>query len=102
MVPHIPHGAHAAAKRQQEIIGAFRRTNATSAGGAKTLAELGLKEDQALQRMQRAEVVRALPGGRYYLDEDRLKDVKAQQARYGLIFAFIVLLIIVIVLALRA
>jgi hypothetical protein len=45
--------------------------------------------------------VRALPDGRLYLDEDRLRELNATAARIGLTVAFVVFLIIVIVLALR-
>lgn len=101
MIPHVPVHHIAAGHRRQELIKAFRNASATSLGGARTLAQLSIKEDATLRRLMKQEVVRALPDGRYYLDENRLGDLNATGARVGLIVAIIVFLIIVIVLALR-
>jgi len=101
MVPHVPVHVIAAGHQRQRIFEAFRKVEATAAGGARTLAELAITEDDALRRLRKDGVVRELPGGRLYLDEDRLQEMNATAARIGLTFAFIVFLIIVVVLALR-
>lgn len=101
MVPHVPVHAIAAGRQRQRILEAFRKVEATAPGGARRLAELAVKDDDALRRLKKEEVVRALPDGRLYLDEDRLREMNATAARIGLTVAFVVVLIIVIVLALR-
>jgi hypothetical protein len=99
--PHVPiHGARAAARRRQ-IASAFRGAGAVSARAARTLAELALAQDAVLRRMRDTDVVRRLPGDRYYLDEDRLRDQRAHAARIGLTVAFAVFVAIVLVLALN-
>jgi len=101
MVPHVPVHAIAAGRQRQKILEAFRKVEATAPGGARPLAELAIKDDDALRRLKKEEIVRTLPDGRLYLDEERLRKANAKAARIGLTVAFVVFLIIVIVLALR-
>jgi hypothetical protein len=101
MVPHVPVHVIAAGHRRQAVIKAFQKASAASAGGARTLAELSLKDDGTLRGLMKQEVVRTLPDGRFYLDEGRLGDLNALNARIGLSVALVIFLIIVIVLALR-
>lgn len=101
MVPHVPTHAIAAGHRRQQLIKAFQQASATSAGGARTLADLSIKDDATLQRLMKQEVVRRLPDGRVYLDEERLGELNAFGARISLTIALVVFVIIVIVLALR-
>lgn len=101
MVPHVPVHAIAAGHRRQQLIKTFQKASATSAGGARTLAELSLEDDATLRSLMKQEVVRTLPDGRFYLDDDRLGELNALGARIGLTVALVVFLIIVIVLALR-
>ncbi len=104
-VPVIHGSRHHELDDRREIVQAFRKAQALSAGSARTASELALgKLEQAkmFARLQRWEIVRSIPGGRYYLDEDRLKEMNAHLARIGLTVAFVVFLIIVVVLALRS
>ena len=101
MVPHVPIHTIAAGQHRRQLIETFRNASATSAGGALTLAQLSIKDDAALQRLMKQEVVRRLTDGRFYLDEGRLGELNALGARIGLTVAIVVFLIIVIVLALR-
>lgn len=101
MVPHVPVHAIVAGQRRQKIIQAFREIEATSPGGARQLAGLAIKDDETLRRLKKEEVVRTLPDGRLYLDEDRLREANARAARIGLTVAFIVFLIVVVILALQ-
>jgi len=86
---------------KRRIVQAFRKAQAISAGSARTASDLALGQLEQVKmfaRLQHWEIVRSLPGGRYYLDEDRLKEANATVARIGLTVAFVVVLIIVIVL----
>jgi hypothetical protein len=89
---------------RRRIVQAFRKAQAVSAGSARTASALALgplEQVKMFARLQHWEIVRSLPGGRYYLDEDRLKEANVTVARIGLTVAFVVFLIIVTVLALR-
>ena len=101
MVPHVPIHSMAAAQQRQNVIRAFRKVEATAPGGARPLADLAIKDDDALRRLKKNGVVRALPDGRVYLDEEQLREMYAKAARIGLTVGFIVFLIIIVVLALR-
>jgi hypothetical protein len=101
MVPHVPTHLIAAGQQRQKVIQAFRSVEATAPGGARTIAELAIKDDDTLRRLRKQGVIRSLPDGRIYLDDDRLREQNATAARIGLTIAFIIFLIIVVVLALR-
>ena len=101
MVPHVPIHSAAAARQRQKVLEAFRNVEAIAPGGARPLAELGLTDDAALRRLKKSEIVRELPDGRFYLDEDRLREMNALGLRIGLTVLFVVFLILVVVLALR-
>lgn len=47
----------------------FREAGATSPESSKSLADLGLEPSRTLARLQRRDLIRELPDGRYYLDE---------------------------------
>jgi hypothetical protein len=95
------HVAAKNAKDRRRVLGAFRRAQAVSPAGAQTLASLALEEDRMFRRLRDDDVIRSAGGARFYLDEQRLAEVNAQNARLGLLFAAIVAMVIVLVLLLR-
>ncbi len=59
-----------ARRAQADLLERFRVSDATAAGRAQTLNQLGLEGSRFLDRFQSAGVIREAPGGgRYYLDE---------------------------------
>lgn len=59
------------ARAEAELLERFRISDATAAGRAQTLNQLGLEGSRYLDRFQSAGVIRQAPGGggQYYLDE---------------------------------
>lgn len=55
--------------REKKVVRAFREANAVSADSARTLDQLGLREDRAVGRLKRRSVLQEGQGGRLYLDE---------------------------------
>jgi hypothetical protein len=67
-------------ERRRRILMAFRQHGATSPEKAMTSGQLGLPPqfDEFMgRRGEGAGVIVALPGGRYYLDEARLREIRA-------------------------
>jgi hypothetical protein len=59
-----------ARRAEADLLERFRVSDATAAGRAQTLSQLGLEGSGYLDRLQSAGVIRQDPGGgRYYLDE---------------------------------
>lgn len=60
-----------ARRAEADLLERFRVSDATAAGRAQTLSQLGLEGSRFLDRFQSAGVIREDPGGggRYYLDE---------------------------------
>lgn len=62
--------AASARRAEADLLERFRVSDATAAGRAQTLSQLGLEGSRFLDRFQSAGVIRHDPGGgRYYLDE---------------------------------
>ena len=71
--------------RLQEIIRKFREKGATSPEKAMTIQELGLppRFEQAMHRRLGQTGIFVEVNGKYYLNEDRLKQIQEQRAQRG-------------------
>ena len=54
--------------RERKIAATFRDASATSPETARSLADLGLRDDLAASRLRRRGVLRETKDGRYYFD----------------------------------
>ena len=72
-------------RRLQEIIEKFRQKGATSPEKALALEELGLPSrfEQAMQRRLGQTGIFVEINGKYYLNEDRLKQIQQERANAG-------------------
>jgi hypothetical protein len=72
-------------RRLQEIIQKFREKGATSPEKALTIQELGLppRFEQAMHRRLGQTGIFVEVNGKYYLNEERLKQIQEQRARGG-------------------
>ena len=72
-------------RRLQEIIEKFRQNGATSPEKAMTIQELGLppRFEQAMHRRLGRSGIFVETNGKYYLNEDRLKQIQEQRAKMG-------------------
>jgi hypothetical protein len=73
-------------RRLHGIIEQFRQKGATSPEKALTLQELGLppRFEQAMHRRLGQKGIFVEINGRYYLNEERLKQIQEQRAKGGL------------------
>jgi hypothetical protein len=72
-------------RRLQEIIERFRQKGATSPEKAMTLQELGLppRFEEAMHRRLGQSGIFVEANGKYYLNEERLKQIQEQRAKAG-------------------
>ena len=72
-------------RRLQEIIERFRQKGATSPEKAMTIQELGLppRFEEAMHRRLGQSGIFVEVNGKYYLDEERLKQIQEQRAKAG-------------------
>jgi uncharacterized membrane protein len=72
-------------QRLQEIIQKFREKGATSPEKAMTIQELGLppRFEEAMHRRLGQTGIFVEVNGKYYLNEDRLKQIQEQRAQRG-------------------
>ena len=72
-------------RRLQEIVERFRRKGATSPEKAMTLQELGLpaRFEEAMHRRLGQSGIFVETNGKYYLNEERLKQIQEQRAKAG-------------------
>jgi hypothetical protein len=72
-------------KRLQEIVETFRQKGATNPEKAMTLQELGLppRFEQAMHRRLGRLGIFVETNGKYYLNEERLKQIQEQRAKMG-------------------
>jgi hypothetical protein len=72
-------------RRLREIIERFRQKGATSSKKAMTVQELGLPPgfEEAMHRRLGQSGIFVEISGKYYLDEERLKQVQEQRAKMG-------------------
>jgi hypothetical protein len=72
-------------RRLQEIIEKFRQKGATSPEKAMTIQELGLppRFEEAMHRRLGKSGIFVEINGKYYLNEERLKQIEEQRAKMG-------------------
>ena len=72
-------------KRLREIVETFRQKGATSPEKAMTIQELGLppRFEQAMHRRLGRLGIFVKTNGKYYLNEERLKQIQEQRAKMG-------------------
>ncbi len=72
-------------QRLQEIIERFRQKGATSPEKAMTIQELGLppRFEEAMHRRLGQTGIFVETNGKYYLNEERLKQIQEQRAKMG-------------------
>jgi hypothetical protein len=72
-------------RRLQEIIERFRQKGATSPEKAMTIQELGLppRFEEAMHRRLGQSGIFVETNGKYYLNEERLKQIQEQRAKMG-------------------
>ncbi len=72
-------------RRLQELIERFRQRGADSPEKAMTIQELGLppRFEEAMHRRLGQSGIIVEVNGRYYLDEERLKQIREQRAKGG-------------------
>jgi hypothetical protein len=72
-------------RRLQEIIEKFRQKGATSPEKAMTIQELGLppRFEEAMHRRLGQSGIFVETNGKYYLNEERLKQIQEQRAKTG-------------------
>jgi hypothetical protein len=72
-------------RRLHEIIGRFRQKGATSPEKAMTIQELGLPPlfEEAMHRRLGQSGIFVETNGKYYLNEERLKQIQEQRAKVG-------------------
>jgi len=72
-------------RRLQEIIEKFRQNGATSPEKAMAIQELGLppRFEQAMHRRLGRSGIFVETNGKYYLNEERLKQIQEQRAKMG-------------------
>ncbi len=72
-------------RRLQEIIENFRQKGATSPEKAMTIQELGLppRFEEAMHRRLGQSGIFVETNGKYYLNEERLKQIEEQRAKIG-------------------
>lgn len=72
-------------RRLQEIIERFRQKGATSPEKAMTIQELGLppRFEEAMHRRLGQSGIFVEVNGKYYLNEERLKQIQEQRAKAG-------------------
>jgi hypothetical protein len=68
-------------RREREVREAFHDARALDPQGAKPLADIGLEESRALNRLKRNEVVRESSPGCFYFDEEVWQAVRATRRR---------------------
>jgi hypothetical protein len=72
-------------RRLQEVIERFRKKGATSPEKAMTIQELGLpwRFEEAMHRRLGQSGIFVQVNGKYYLNEERLKQIQAQREQAG-------------------
>ncbi len=80
----------------RRIFVRFRAAGATSPESARSLAELGIEPSRTLARLERRNLLRELPEGRYYLDEIAYE----KWTRRRLVLAAVLLVVLVVVVSL--
>lgn len=76
--------------RERKVVGAFRDASATAPEAARSLEQLGLRDDLAFGRLRRRAVVREVDDGRYYLDAaswDALRGTRRRRVAIALAVA---------------
>jgi hypothetical protein len=93
MVVYV-HGAQTAAERHR-ILAAFRRGGAVTSETAKTLAQLGLREELLIRRYRDRGIIRETDRGAYYLDEDALREFEHALLKWLAVPAAVIIALIV-------
>ena len=81
--------------RQKFLLNKFRNSNATAANTAKTLEELNVSRRWMFNRLLMREVIIDV-NGKYYLDEQNLKELRTKKARILLPLVFLILIAAII------
>ena len=84
-------------RRDRELVELFRRSHATSAARARSLAAIGAHDGRALRRLQNRAVIREGVSGTYYLDEPAW--VALNRLRHRMLFVAILLAVAMAIVA---
>lgn len=71
--------------RESEVVEDFRLVGATSPTGARSLADIGIGESRAFERLCEREVIRQPTPGCYYVDEAAWEAIRRNRRRMGII-----------------
>ena len=70
---------HGARMQQKSVIDLLRERHAVHRGAAQALPELSSSQRRRMGQLVDRDIVRLVPGNRYYLDEDALQESHLRQ-----------------------
>ena len=77
---------------ESEVVEDFRNAGATTPTGARSLADIGIAEGGAFDRLCEREVIRQPTPGCYYLDEEAWNAIRSNRRRMGAVLVVTVIL----------
>jgi hypothetical protein len=77
------------ARREREIVDAFRAAGATSPATAQSYTAIGLGDSLAIKRLRNRAVIRAASPDKYYLDEEVWAAVRRARRRIATVIVSI-------------
>jgi hypothetical protein len=78
---------------ESEVVEDFRVAGATTPAEARSLADIGIGEGGAFERLCEREVIRQPTPGCFYLDEEAWNAIRSKRSRMGAVLVVMVLLI---------
>lgn len=79
--------------RESEVVEDFRLAGATTPAGARSLADIGIGESGAFERLCEREVIRQPSPGCFYLDEEAWNAIRTNRGRMGIVLVVTLLLV---------